>query len=100
MDAMLERIEELMERLARIESAITSLVSQRTVKDWYTTAEAGSVLDRSEWTVREWCRLGRVNAEKRRCGRGNAQEWIISHEELERIRNKGLLPQPTYRHLR
>ena len=93
-------IEELIERLGRIESAISSLASQRMVKDWYTTAEAAHLLQRSEWTVREWCRLGRVHAEKRRCGRGNAQEWIVSHEELERIRNEGLLPQLPYRHVR
>lgn len=97
MDADL--VEQLIQKLARIESAVASLVSQRMVKDWYTTAEAAKLLDRSEWTVREWCRLGRVRANKRRCGRGNAQEWIVSHEELERIRNEGLLPQ-SYRHVR
>jgi hypothetical protein len=68
------------------------LVEQRTLKDWYTTAEAARILERAEWTVREWCRLGRVNADKRPCGRGRSQEWIISHEELQRIRNEGLLP--------
>ena len=97
MDADL--VEQLIQKLARIESAVTALVSQRMVKDWYTTAEAARLLDRSEWTVREWCRLGRVRADKRRCGRGNAQEWIVSHEELQRIRNEGLLPQ-SYRHVR
>lgn len=97
MDADL--VEQLIQKLARIESAVTALVSQRMVKDWYTTAEAARLLDRSEWTVREWCRLGRVRADKRPCGRGNAQEWIVSHEELERIRNEGLLPQ-SYRHVR
>jgi hypothetical protein len=80
------------ERLDRIEGMLRSLIEQRTVKDFYTTAETARVLHRAEWTVREWCRLGRVNAEKRACGRGASQEWIISHVELERIRNEGLLP--------
>lgn len=82
------------ERLDRIEALLRALVEQRTVKDFYTTAEAAEVLRRAEWTVREWCRLGRVHAEKRACGRGASQEWIISHAELERIRNEGLLPDP------
>jgi hypothetical protein len=83
------------ERLERIEKAILLLIEQKAVKDWYSTAEIAEILKRAEWTVREWCRTGRVNAEKRPCGRGNSQEWIISHEELQRIRNDGLLPDPS-----
>jgi hypothetical protein len=82
------------ERLTRIEEALQLLVQQKTIKDWYTTAEIAESLQRAEWTVREWCRTGRVNAEKRLCGRGNSLEWIISHGELQRIRNEGLLPDP------
>ncbi|NLF71292.1 MAG: helix-turn-helix domain-containing protein [Candidatus Anammoximicrobium sp.] len=68
------------------------LVAERTVKDWYTVAEVSEILGKAEFTVREWCRLGRVYASKRACGRGLSQEWIIAHEELTRIRNEGLLP--------
>ncbi len=82
------------ERLDRIEELLLQIVRQKTVKDWYTTSEVGEILDRAEWTVREWCRLQRVTADKRPCGRGNSQEWIISHEELLRIQNEGLLPDP------
>ncbi len=82
------------ERLDRIEAMLHTLIEQRTVKDLYTTAEVADILRRAEWTVREWCRLGRVNAGKRPCGRGTSQEWIISHAELQRIRNEGLLPDP------
>ena len=87
-------LRELAERLQRIEGALELLVKQRTVKDWYTTAEAAALLGKAEFTVREWCRLGRVHAEKRACGRGYTQEWIICHEELRRIQNHGLLPMP------
>jgi hypothetical protein len=82
------------ERLDRIEAMLRTLIEQRTVKDFYSTAEVAAILHRAEWTVREWCRLGRVSADKRACGRGTSQEWIISHAELQRIRNKGLLPDP------
>jgi hypothetical protein len=91
---------DLARRLDRIEQMLQSLVEQRTLKEWYTTAEVAKVLGKAEFTVREWCRLGRVNAEKKKCGRGVASEWIISHAELTRVRNKGLLPDPRpYRHI-
>lgn len=84
--------DELLERLNKIEILLTSLVEQKTVKDWYTTAEVAKILGKAEFTVREWCRLGRVHAEKKKSGRGIASEWIICHVELTRVRNEGLLP--------
>ena len=96
-----EILNDLTARLARIEQAIDLLVRERTVKEWYSTAEVAKLLDKAEFTVREWCRLGRVKAEKKKCGRGVASEWIIPHEELTRVRNEGLLPEPSpYRHVK
>ncbi|WP_254509528.1 helix-turn-helix domain-containing protein [Anatilimnocola floriformis] len=90
--------DEVVERLARIEQALNLLLRQAP-KEWYTTAEVAELLQKAEFTVREWCRLGRVNAAKRRGGRGTAKEWIISHDELQRIRNEGLLVDRfQYRH--
>jgi len=82
----------VLDRLDRIEAAVTELVRQRTVKDWYTTEEAARILGRAEFTVREWCRLGRVHAEKQGSGRGKFQCWVVSHAELLRIQREGLLP--------
>ena len=82
------------ERLERIEALVPQLAGREPTKEWYTTAEAAKHLGKRPFTVREWCRLGRVHAEKRVCGRGFDSEWMIAHEELERIRNHGLLPQP------
>ncbi len=76
---------------ARIGELRDLILGQRPIKDMYTTSEAAEVLDKAEYTVREWCRLGRVNAQKRPCGRGNAAEWIIPREEIVRIQNEGLL---------
>jgi hypothetical protein len=84
------------QELCEIKEMLRVLVQQKTVKEWYTTTEAGDILGRSEYTIREWCRNLRVNAEKR-----SSNEWIISHEELERIQNHGLLPEARpYRHRR
>ena len=68
------------------------LANRKPEKDWYTVREVAEVLERSEFTVREWCRLRRVICEKRACGRGHSKEWIVSSEELRRIQNQGLLP--------
>jgi len=82
--------------LSRIDARMTELrdllVTQRTVKDWYTTAEAAELLGKAEFTVREWCRHGRVRAQKQRSGRGKYPTWVISHEELLRFQREGLLP--------
>jgi hypothetical protein len=88
-------------RLQRIESALDRLLQQKTVKEWYTTEEVALIVNKAPFTVREWCRHGRVHAAKRDCGRGRAKEWIISHEELSRLQTNGLLPEPSvYRHVR
>lgn len=89
------KLQMLIERLDRIEATLERLVQQRMVKDWYAIDEAAAILGKAEFTVREWCRLGRVRAQKRPCGRGRSREWMIAHDELLRIQNEGLLPQPT-----
>jgi transposase len=82
----------VVQRLDRIEAALQILVEKQTVKDWYSTAEVAKILQRAEYTVREWCRQGRIRARKKPCGRGKGGEWLVSHEELSRLRNEGLLP--------
>jgi hypothetical protein len=85
-------IESLDQRLTRIEKLLTQLVDTRVKKEYYSTSEIAQLLSRAEFTVREWARNGRIWAEKRQCGRGNTKEWMISHVELVRIQNEGLLP--------
>src|SRR5262245_7606976 len=84
---------EVIERLDRIEAAIQALAERGAVREWYTTDEAAKLLGRAEYTVREWCRQGRLNAQKR-SGRGSYPSWAISHAEIERYHREGLLPLP------
>ncbi len=84
-------MEELDERLSRIERMLVVLVERETVRDWYTTEEAARQLGKAEFTIREWCRLGRIRAEKRKSGRGAFASWVISHAELLRYQREGLL---------
>lgn len=91
-----DELTEVLGHLVRIEGRLAELqdlvVEQRTVRDAYGTAEVARLLGKAEFTVREWCRLGRIRAEKRPCGRGRSREWMISHAELTRLRSEGLLP--------
>jgi hypothetical protein len=80
------------DRLARIEAILASLVERERIKEFYTTDEFASQVGKQEFTVREWARLGRVHAQKRRSGRGAFASWVISHQELLRYQREGLLP--------
>lgn len=82
----------IMERLGRIETLLDQLLSGTTPKQHFSTADVASLLNKSEFTVREWCRLGRVIAAKKQSGRGLSSEWVITREELDRLSSDGLLP--------
>jgi hypothetical protein len=77
-----------------VEALLERLVRQETIKDWYTTLEQATLAGKAEFTVRKWYRQGRIRAQKRASGRGRSREWMISHAELVRYRNEGLLPLP------
>lgn len=97
MDGEVTTLDDISKRLTSIEATLQLFVQQRLVKEWYSTAEIAELLGKAEFTVREWFRLGRVKAEKKQCGRGVAGEWMVSHEELMRLRNEGLLPDKSLR---
>jgi hypothetical protein len=80
------------ERLEKIETLLVVLVERQQVREWYSVEEFARLLGKAEFTVREWCRLGRIRAEKRRSGRGAFPAWCISHQELLRYQREGLLP--------
>jgi len=80
------------ERLERIEAMLVVLVERQTVKDFYEVEEFARLVGRAPFSVREWCRHGRIRASKRHSGRGAHPAWVISHEELQRYQREGLLP--------
>jgi len=87
----MEEVQTLAVRLDRIEESLRLLLQERIAQKYYSTTDVAKILGKAEFTVREWCRNFRIRAEKRPCGRGNSKEWMISHEELERIQAEGLL---------
>lgn len=84
--------EEIVTRLNRLETMLTILIERQAVREWYTTREFAQLCCKTEFTVREWCRLERIHAEKRISGRGAFSAWCISHQELLRYQRDGLLP--------
>ena len=83
---------ELQTRLDRVEGLLRALVDREAVKEHYEVEEFARLVDKAPFTVREWCRHGRVRADKKMSGRGAHPQWVISHDELLRSRREGLLP--------
>jgi hypothetical protein len=90
---------ELRQHLQKIEALLTMLIERGQVKEWYSTGEAARLLGVTDFTVREWCRLGRCHAKKKRSGRGAHPSWTISHDEILRLQREGLLPLNGNHHL-
>lgn len=82
----------LEERLDRLEKLLLVLVERQQVREYYSVEEFARIVSRADFTVREWCRHGRIKAEKKESGRGAHASWAISHEELLRFQREGLLP--------
>jgi hypothetical protein len=80
------------ERLEKIESLLVSLIERERIREFYSVEEFARIVGRAEFTCREWCRHGRINAEKKESGRGAYASWAISHTELLRFQKEGLLP--------
>ena len=95
------RFARLSERLRALEASLTTIeqsVAQHgespaaASREFYSVPEFAAQVGRGEYTVREWCRMARIHAEKCDSGRGEAKSWKIPAPELQRYRDHGLLP--------
>ena len=86
--------ERLEERLSKIEAMLVILAERQHSQAWYSVEEFARLVGRSTFTCREWCRRGRIQAEKKNSGRGKHASWAISHAELLRFQREGLRPAP------
>jgi hypothetical protein len=80
------------ERLRNIEAMLAVLVERQTIKEFYEIEEFARSVRKSCFTCRQWCRLGRIRAEKKLSGRGPYPRWVVPHAELQRYQREGLLP--------
>ena len=84
-------MEDVRELLLLVNGKLDALVARESIQEAYSTKEFAERIGLSEWTVRNYCRLGRLRARKKKSGRGLHPEWAIEHTELERYRREGLL---------
>lgn len=89
MDHISRRLDAIEEVLVKVEKR---LGRKRPPNRIYTADDVAAILDKSSWTVRQWCRQGRIRAERRNTKRGKGREWIVTEEELCRYEREGLLP--------
>lgn len=82
----------LEERLDKIEAMLAALVERQQAREWYSVKQFARLVGRSEFTVREWARKGRILAAKKGSGRGAHASWAISHDELLHFQRVGLRP--------
>jgi hypothetical protein len=80
------------ELLMRVESMLCELLEHQPPREWYSTDQFAREVGLSEVTVRGHCRLGRLNAQKQKSGRGAHAAWVLSRGELLRYQREGLLP--------
>ena len=91
-------IRELRTELHQVRAELQSRPTTPTkLQEWYSTSEASKLLQKFEYTVRQWCNEGRINAVKREERRGGSALWKISTEEVARYQNEGQLPPDLYR---
>jgi hypothetical protein len=84
----------ILRRLMALERQVRRLADGQT-REHFTVAEAAAYLGRAEWTVRQWCNVGRCQATKRHC-RGGKREWVLTAAEVERLKAEGPLPLPKH----
>lgn len=92
-EAVKEVVSEVMQQFFEKNGAFANSINSQKPPEWYGITELAQLLNRAPFTVREWCRNGRLNAKKKRSGRGNSCEWVVSHEEVQRYLKEGLLPR-------
>ncbi len=81
----------VVERLANIESRLDQLLDGKQQRESYSVEQFAERVGLDPWTIREYCRHGRIRATKKASGRGRHKAWAISHAELRRYESEGLL---------
>lgn len=77
-------LQNIEERLARIEDVLLSLKLPKREKYFYSTSEVAKRIGLSKWYVRRLCAMGKIEAEKH----PESGRFLISAEELQRIESR------------
>jgi hypothetical protein len=84
-----ELVSELIAQLRRLQ--LNQFLLER---EMYSTREVAAMLNLSNFTVREGCRLKRIRAKRAVNRRGGFGDWRIPKDEVRRILDEGLPPPP------
>ena len=79
-------LDDLMAKLVAIEQKLVAFAKP---KSYYTIAESAEFLNKTEYTVREYCKSGKLLAEKANVFSGMHQQWRIAYDELLRFIREG-----------
>jgi hypothetical protein len=89
----LKRIADMLQAHSEaIDRKLERLASRATERASYTVEEVAAMEGRAPYTVREWCRLGQLRAEKTATQSGPYARWTIPASEYARFQCEGLLP--------
>ena len=88
--AQVREVRDMLAEVLRILSKLDLPSHAAPARTSYSVEEVAALIDRRPFTVREWCRGGRIEATKRQEKRGGVELWAISAGEVERYRNEGL----------
>lgn len=87
--AQVDRIEQMLVEMLKLGNA--SKLAEFKAEQAMTVEQAARHLKRRPFTVREWCRKGRIKA-YRATARGPYAEWRIPAESIKAYLAHGLLP--------
>jgi hypothetical protein len=79
-------------RFDRIERLLEQLVDRQAVRQWYSFDKFARLVGKAAFTVRRWCYLGRVRAERSMTRSGPPHVWAVGHDEHLRYQRARLLP--------
>lgn len=85
-----EKVEQLTELVRKCYSCLEVLMLKQT-RTHYTVKEFAKVTGWSEYQIREWCKEGKIQAEKTKERRGAHTCWRIPHEERIRLTRESAL---------
>lgn len=86
---VLARLDELTDLVHRLQAKLHKPNVEE--PDTLCVQHAAELLSRAPFTVRQWCRTGRIKAHRARSGRGPYAEWRIPMDSIRSYQKDGLL---------
>src|SRR5205814_1070172 len=89
----LERLDTLSEQIRSLQEQLQG--GECDELESISVQQAAARLSRAPFTIRQWCRTGRIGCHRAQSGRGPYAEWRIPIESIRYYQVHGLLPTTT-----